>query len=313
MHSSITLNFVRRNKRGLILTIAVVLSLWCIGLTFYVRESVLLSISQEERAVINAATMPVMLTLVFFISILLGGYIGYFMWHRRTEMLRRVERERIQLIHMVTHQLASPLCALKWWLELAYERDKKAHAKTLEHFSEPIEQLDILLRDLRDAQDVQQGVVQLRPERISLRKVIQHVASDYAPRFERKKINVEVDCEDALEMHLDQSLVAGVLRELIENAIDYSPENETVTVRAVRRKGKVLVSVKDNGCGIPEKDLKKVFQKYTRGEEAKKHKPTSTGLGLYIVKGTVEFMGGDIRINSKVSEGTEVTFALPIS
>ena len=312
MNSDFLILKLRRNRRVLTLTTAVILSVWCISLTFVVRERMLTAATIEQVEAVNQATIPLLYVLLFFMSILLGGYIGYFNWHRRKELLLQAERERVALMNMLTHQLASPVSILKWWSEIAEEEIGKDHAQLFKELQEPVETLDVLIADLREAQDVQAGTVKYTPKHASLRSVVEYIITDYAPRFERKNIQIEVECEDALEVQMDESLVSGIIRELLDNAIDYSPENSTVFIHAFRKKRHVIVSVRDEGCGIPKEDLKHVFEKFTRGHDAQKHKPISTGLGLYIVKGIVEQMGGDIQIHSEVGKGTDVSFALPV-
>jgi signal transduction histidine kinase len=127
----------------------------------------------------------------------------------------------------------------------------------------------------------------------------------------KQELSLEMEEADHA-MHLDRKLIAGVVRELIDNAMTYSPPGARVAVRVRRRMGHMQVDVEDTGCGIPPSDLAHIFTKFTRGANATKFKPIGNGLGLYIAKGIVERAGGRMTVHSQEGKGTRVSFTLPV-
>lgn len=111
----------------------------------------------------------------------------------------------------------------------------------------------------------------------------------------------------------DQQRLVQVLINLISNAIKYSPQGGTVTVKARREENEVLISVHDEGIGIPEENQEKIFTKFYRVDSSDHREIGGTGLGLSICKEIIELHGGKIRVESHEGEGTRFTFSLPLT
>ena len=112
---------------------------------------------------------------------------------------------------------------------------------------------------------------------------------------------------------MDAKWITDVLHSLIHNAMHFSPEGATITVKAAYKKKMVLVQVIDRGAGVPKKDLEKLFTKFARASNATVHHPYGTGLSLYRAKGIVEKGGGKMWIESIEGKGTIVRFTLPVA
>jgi signal transduction histidine kinase len=114
-------------------------------------------------------------------------------------------------------------------------------------------------------------------------------------------------------MNLDPKLIAGVAEELLTNAIDFSRDGSTIEIRSQRKKRHAEFTIEDHGCGIPKRDLPRLFGEFTRGSNATKFKADGNGLGLYIVRGVIEHAGGTVSIESREGSGTTVTVRLPLA
>jgi two-component system sensor histidine kinase VicK len=159
---------------------------------------------------------------------------------------------------------------------------------------------------------VHAGKVEYKPEFASLTFVLEHMVKEAAATLALKGQRVVLDLEQNITMNLDPMLISGVAKELLTNAIDFSPDKSSITVRS-RRLGKYAeFSVIDHGCGIPKRDLHRMFEEFRRGGNASKFKADGNGLGLYIVKGIVEEANGHVFITSEEGKGTTVTVRLPI-
>jgi two-component system sensor histidine kinase BaeS len=110
---------------------------------------------------------------------------------------------------------------------------------------------------------------------------------------------------------MDPQHIGRVLKNLISNSLRHTPSGGNVQVEAVRQGMSVVVTVKDDGEGIPAQDLPFIFDRFYRGEKSRSRKTGGAGLGLAIAKGIVEAHGGEITVTSKPDEGTKFTFILP--
>ena len=171
--------------------------------------------------------------------------------------------------------------------------------------------LDNILNSLREANQVHEGTIDYQPEYASLTDIITRVAKEFESRLQRARQNVVLSLHSDLKMKLDKKLITAVMRELLNNAMDFSPAGNTITVRTSQVMDGVQVEVHDRGYGIPAADQRKIFEQFVRGSNATKYKPDGSGLGLYIVKGIIERAGGKIWLESKEGQGTSVFFRLP--
>ena len=113
-------------------------------------------------------------------------------------------------------------------------------------------------------------------------------------------------------IEINKRALSNILQNLISNAIEYSPENTAVTINLEKTDGFVKVSVSNKGPTIPKEDQRHIFGKFYRGEGAKKMKIEGTGMGLYIVKATIEESGGKVGFESKEGEDTVFWFTIPL-
>jgi len=162
------------------------------------------------------------------------------------------------------------------------------------------------------ADRIQEGNVRVADEQVSLQSVLDETKEGIAQQLAKRGQKLEVDVSADCTLHLDRRLLAGVLRELLDNAMVYSPKDGVITVRVLRHNRSVEVSVQDRGAGIPREDLSRMFERFSRGSNAGKFDPNGTGVGLYIAKGIIERFGGKISMYSTEGEGTTITFTLPL-
>ncbi|NOS66788.1 MAG: HAMP domain-containing histidine kinase [Candidatus Peribacteraceae bacterium] len=265
-----------------------------------------------SRSVFSPMAFLLLVFAAFFIAAVVAGY----MLRRRAEALRRIERERSGLLLLAMHQIGSPLTIIRWSLEELLEQTGKNsleqavqdHAKNV---TSAAEFLDRILIELREASDVDTGTLAYTREWVALHGVVASVVSDFQAEWKLKNQTIDIAVDPGLSFSFDRTLIAGVLRELVRNAITFSPEGSTITIAAKRGASSVLVEVIDRGCGIAKTDLPRMFEKFTRGARAHLYQPNGSGLGLYIAKGIVTRAGGDIWIKSKEGQGTTVAFTLP--
>jgi two-component system sensor histidine kinase SenX3 len=130
-----------------------------------------------------------------------------------------------------------------------------------------------------------------------------------ADRRQRVEIAIAADAEivrgDAAKLH-------DALRNLVSNAVTYSPEGSTVRIHVERADGRIAIAVSDEGPGIPDEDLSRVFERFYRVDKSRARDPGGTGLGLAIVKHLVELHGGAVRAQNRAEGGARFTITLPV-
>ena len=277
---------------------------------------------------------PVLRPLVFFflalaLSILVAVQMNYIEYRLKTTgdllklreetaMLSAAKDELGRFFSMVAHDMKSPLAAVQNYLNTmlaGYSGDLNVKQRNwLERSNIRLEELTELITDLVDISRVRNGIIINEIKNFSLKDEIKRCVSDAQPIATQKEINLVTDIKGSLpEIFGSDTQIRRVITNLIGNAIKYTPEKGEITVRALNQGDSVLVEVIDNGIGIPENDLPKIFNDFYRASNTESIK--GTGLGLSIASAILEIHGGKISMESPVSgteKGCKCSFVLPV-
>jgi len=131
------------------------------------------------------------------------------------------------------------------------------------------------------------------------------------PQAEEKAIRIDLDCPECLQLEINAPLLEQAFLNLIDNAVKYSEPEKVIRVEVLQADGEVLVRVRDQGCGIAEEHLPRLFERFYRVDKARSRKIGGTGLGLAIVKHIAKAHHGRVSVQSKVGEGSIFTVHLP--
>ncbi|OIO53482.1 hypothetical protein AUJ46_04760 [Candidatus Peregrinibacteria bacterium CG1_02_54_53] len=256
--------------------------------------------------------------------ILFGGVLVIFsvvgsIWRHRSNEMDNLDAERRWLLQLVLHQVGTPLTIFKWGVESLQEMlpnlPESAQNEVKENMlimEDGVSRLQHVAEVLLAADRIQEGSMKVSEERVSFRSIVDATVAGISPRLAKRAQQIVVDMEEDVSLTLDRRLLSGVLRELLDNAMTYSPRNGIITIHVNQHNKQIEVSVIDHGAGIPHEDLRRVFERFSRGSNAGTFDPNGTGVGLYIAKGIVERFGGKIAVHSMEGDGTTVTFTLPI-
>lgn len=269
--------------------------------------------ANEYAALATSTFSPIALLLFTLAMVSIATGITLLLWRRRLDELGRLEIERSGLLRLAFHQLGGPLTIINWSLEELEEDGPTSIQRTIVNIHEGVTRLSQILKTLKNADLVHAGKVEYKPEFASLTSVLEQVAREEASRLAMRKQRVILDLEENITMKLDSKLITGVMRELLTNAIDFSPDGATITVSSRKYGRSAEFSVIDHGCGIPKNDLRRVFNEFSRASNATKFKADGNGLGLYIVRGVIEQAGGTVNVASHEGKGTTVTVRLPMA
>lgn len=232
--------------------------------------------------------------------------------------IRRLERMKTEFVSAVSHELRTPLTSIKGFIAtLLEDREGYFDAETRYEFYQIIDQetdrLRRLIEDLLNLSRIERGVA-LQPhwQRVDLTKVIDRVLSIQKGYTDKHQLIADVP-EPLPLIVADEDKLESVLTNLVNNAIKYSPNGGEVRMRAVREDNSILISVQDQGIGIPKDKLARIFEKFERVDTKETRAAGGTGLGLYLVKHLVELHEGQIWAESEgVGKGSTFYVRIPI-
>lgn len=221
------------------------------------------------------------------------------------DALRRSDRLRSALLNSVSHDLRTPLStvlgAVTTLIDFGKSMQPKVRADLLLSIREEAERLNRYVGDLLDMTRLEGGALNTRRDWTDVRDVLAAAIGRVERRLEGRRLDRDFPAQLSMVM-ADPSLLEQALVNILENAIAYSPDGSTIETAAYEDRGNVVISIEDEGRGIPTAELERVFERFRRMEEAT-DRGKGAGLGLAISKGFVEAMGGRIAAASPIHDG----------
>ena len=227
--------------------------------------------------------------------------------------LRQADQVRRDFVANVSHELRTPLTAIRGYAEALLDDpdDAEARHRFLDVIHRHASRMERLVNDLlRLARlDAGQETVDLAP--CDIESLIHGIVSDLDTITRDKSHTIVIDVPaDASTLQTDTAKLHDVLRNLVENALNYTPAGGTITVRTARAGGRFRLSVSDTGPGIPPADLGRVFERFYRVDQSRA-RPGGTGLGLSIVKHLAHVLGGEVEVTNEAGGGACFTASFP--
>ena len=232
------------------------------------------------------------------------------------EGLEETDRLRRELVSNVSHDLRTPLASMHGYVEtLLLKNDSLSEEERLRYLQITRKhslRLRQLIGDLFELSKLDSASVQPSLEWFSLAELLQDVTQEFELQAEQKGIGIEVNARpEASMVCADIGLMQRVLENLLRNAVRYTPGGGTISISLDKRPGCVSVAVADTGCGIAERDLERIFDRFYRSEQGEEERSNSAGLGLAIVKRILDLHGSRITVSSTVDVGTRFEFDVP--
>lgn len=278
------------------------------------RRVLLFSGDQMNPELIAETKQRILLTLTAAnagILVITGG-LGYFLAGRTLKPIREMIDEQNRFITDASHELKTPLTALRSEFEVAILDERKLQLKEAKHLIrsgfEEIVNLQVLAENLLELTHQQKKIISLKTEDTSLLEIIEAALKRVIPLARKRQIAINNQVDDFVLKGETQSL-AELFVILLDNAIKYSDKNSDITLTSKQTDHHIEVAVKDAGIGIDEKDIPHIFDRFYRADKSRSKTP-GYGLGLSIAKKIVETHKGTISVHSS-KKGTIFTVLLP--
>jgi len=233
------------------------------------------------------------------------------------DTLIKLNEDKDKFISILAHDLRSPFNSILGYLDLLssniYEYDIKTISSQLNIINNSSQRVFNLLEDVLLWAKSQSGKIPFEPEKLSFTTICNEVLLSIKPIADKKQIQIVYFEDINTVVYADQNMIKTILRNLITNAIKFSNNNSRIKIFTIFNHNKLTITVSDNGIGIDEESLLKLFEISHKHTTTGTANETGTGLGLILCKEFIELHGGEIWVESKVGKGTEFKFTLPIN
>jgi two-component system sensor histidine kinase BaeS len=234
-------------------------------------------------------------------------------FNRMAENLEHSETARRNMLADVSHELRNPLGVIQSHLEAMLDGVFPTSPEQIASLHDETILLKRIVDDLRDLALADAGQLSLRRETTDLRSLVERTTQTFQAQAVEKQIALTHElAQDIPALNVDAQRIEQVLRNLVSNAMHYSPAGARVTVKLIRNGNTARVEVSDTGPGIPADALAQIFERFWRGDKSRSRILGGSGLGLAIAKQWIEAHGGEIGVTSQVGQGATFWFTLPI-
>lgn len=233
------------------------------------------------------------------------------------EVLKKNEQFRREFLQNLSHEFRTPIFAIQGYIETLLDgaiSDPKVNRRYLENTVKNVDRLTNLLNDLQQISKLESGELALIKNNFIIQDLIKDVFESLANKADHAKISCQIKrgCESPILAFADKERIRQVLLNLVENSIKYGKMNGHITASIYRTDGKhILVEITDDGLGIPEKELSRIFERFYRTESGRNRDISGSGLGLAICKHIIEAHGQTVHVRSTEQVGTTIGFTLP--
>jgi len=232
------------------------------------------------------------------------------------EILRKNEQFRKEFLQNLSHEFKTPIFAIQGYVDTLLQgalENPAVNKKFLEKTAKNVERLTNLLNDLDEISSLERGELILYKQHFIIQDLTREVFESLSLKADDRQIKytIKKGCESPLTVHADKEKIRQVLTNLVENSIKYGKIGGSIVASMYNTDGKhILIEISDDGIGIPERHLARIFERFYRTEEGRSIDVTGSGLGLAICKHIVEAHGQTIHVRSREDIGTTIGFTL---
>ena len=245
-----------------------------------------------------------------------GKQIGALIVLNDVTRLRRLEKIRRDFVANVSHEIKTPITAIKGFVETLREgavKNPDDAERFLGIIEKHVERLEAIIEDLLSLSRIERGTEREENELVenSVKDVLDTAIQVCEVGAVARKIDIELSCPENLFAKMEPRLLEQAVVNLLDNAVKYSNEESSIRVEASQGEGEIILSVRDEGCGIEKKHLSRLFERFYRVDKARSRQLGGTGLGLAIVKHIAQAHGGHVNVESTPGKGSTFSIYLP--
>jgi signal transduction histidine kinase len=231
--------------------------------------------------------------------------------------LKEIDKLKDEFSSMITHELKTPLTPiLSWSAVLKSQKDfdkDPMRLKAVQKIESNALKLSQLISDILDAEKLELSKMPFHKKEFDVINLVHDIYENYKNIMEQETITFKVSCDDKIALFADEDRIEQVLKNFINNSIDFVPKPAgEIELKAQKKNNEVLFSVVDNGIGISKENQQNLFKKFYQIDNTVTRRHGGSGLGLSICKEIVESLGGKIGVESEIGHGTTFYFTLPI-
>lgn len=273
-----------------------------------VSEKMYYRTKKGDKLPVSVSVSPILLN---------GRPIGAIEVFRDVSLEEEIDRMKSEFISLASHQLRTPLSAIKTYSHMLIDgymgEITPPQRKSLRTIIGAANRMNELISTLLNITRIESGTIAVSMKRLQIDKVVEEVIKEMSLPASEKAITLSMRRVGAVPVSVktDNLILKEVLTNLVSNAVKYTPEQGSVHVDVKGRSRDVMISVRDSGWGIPKYSQDQVFSKFFRANNVVQRETTGTGLGLYLVKGLLDRLGGNIWFESEESKGTTFYLTLP--
>lgn len=227
-----------------------------------------------------------------------------------SQSIKEQENIRKILTGDISHELKTPLTNIQSHLEAMIDGIWEPTEERLLSVKEEAERLSSLVSDMQKLNKYDESSIKLKKDNVNISDIICFVIFQFSNLAKSKNIKIEYEKKN-INLYCDKDKITQALVNILSNAIRYSNEGSTIFIEEKLKDNKVIISIEDQGIGISEEDLKYVFERFYRADKSRTRATGGTGIGLTIVKSIVSSHGGEVKLESKLGEGSKFTIILP--
>ena len=277
------------------------------------RKAQLVTSAKEGHPVINKDGQRIFISSSVVPLLDLNGQVfGAMVAFRDATAEIELDQMKSEFISMVSHELRSPLSHILASMELMREANLSSDQQQdlLNIIDAQSNRLNRFVEQILDVSLLEAGTVKVEQEPVDLKRLIEQMIEAFETRVNTHRFELTVPERPTIVVG-DDSKIQTVLDNLLENAVNYSPEGSRISIEVSDRDKEVVISVIDEGIGIPATQLERIFERFHRVNASDDQEQYGYGLGLYISKRLIEIQGGSIWAESELERGSRFSFSLP--